>query len=426
MILLKNGKLVNPKSNTFEEMDVLINEGKIAGIERDICLSDYPDAKVIDIKGQLIFPGFIDMHVHLRDPGQTHKEDIETGTRAAAAGGFTTVCCMPNTSPVIDSVETVKYILDKADKVASVNVLPIGAITMGMEGKELTDIKALKEAGICAISEDGKSVMNARLLRDAMITARDEGIPVLSHCEDMNLAGGVMNAGPRAKELGLPGIEENIEDIIAIRDILLAKETGVHLHLCHNSTAASKRFIEYGREIGVDLSAEICPHHFTLSDMDIPNGDASEYKMSPPLRSPETVDILKVGLSSGIYDVIATDHAPHSEEEKSNGIINSPNGIIGLETAASLTYTILVKNGLITVSQMAEKLSVNPAKILGIDKGDICIGKDADITVFDPQREWTVDKNNMASKSNNMPYHGMKLTGKVSHTFVGGKLVYED
>lgn len=426
MILIKNGHVINPADGRDEVCDILIDDGKIVDINRDICLSNDADIKVIDADGAYILPGFIDMHTHLRDPGLTYKEDIETGTRAAARGGFTTVCCMPNTLPVCDSVETVEYIVNRAKEVGLVNVLPIAAITVGMENKEITDIHALVKAGACAISEDGKSVMNARLLRDAMIVAKEAGIPVLSHCEDLNLAGGVMNEGERSRELGLPGINENVEDIIAIRDILLAKETGVHLHLCHNSTVNSYKFINMAKEMGVDISAEVCPHHFALCDTDIPDADAANYKMSPPLRSPETVDILKIGLSDGTYDVIATDHAPHSEEEKSKGILKSANGIVGLETAAALSYTVLVRGGLLSIMEMADRMSHIPAKILGIEKGDICLGSAADLVVFDTKEEYEIKTSELVGKSKNMPYDGMKVYGKVKYTICGGEVVYGD
>lgn len=420
MLIIKNAHLVNPANNADSITDILIEDNKIKEINKNI---NAKDADVIDAESAYVFPGFIDLHVHLRDPGQTHKEDIITGSNAAAKGGYTSVLCMPNTTPVCDNVETVKYIIDKA-KNAKTNVYPVASITKGMEGNELTDIKALVNAGAIAISEDGKSVMNARLLREAMVIAKELNIPVLSHCEDANLAGGVMNEGKRSKELGLPGIEENIEDIIAIRDILLAKETGVKLHLCHNSTKNSLSFIRMAKEWGVNISAEVCPHHFTLTDEDIPNREASEYKMSPPLRSKETVDILKTGLSAGIYNVIATDHAPHTQDEKAKGILEGPNGIVGLETAASLTYTVLVRNGLLSPMQMADRMSYSPSRVVNLDRGDISVGKIADIVIFNPNIEYTVSKEDLVSKSKNMPYGGMKLWGKVTHTILDGKVVY--
>lgn len=426
MILIKNGRVINPAENRDEMADVLIIDGVVKEIGRDIWLDNTDDLEIIDAKSAIVCPGFIDLHTHLRDPGQTEKEDIKTGTRAAAKGGYTTVCCMPNTNPPIDSVETVEYILDKARTEGAVNVLPIGSITKGMSGKELTDIRALVKAGACAISEDGKSVMNARLLRDAMLIAKECGIPVLSHCEDASLAGGVMNAGKKAHELGLDGIEENVEDIIAIRDILLSGETGARLHLCHNSTKNSYLFIQFAKNKGYHVTGEVCPHHFSLTDEDIPNADASEYKMSPPLRSAETVEVLKKGIGDGVYEAIATDHAPHTEANKSGGIKGAMNGIVGLETAVALTYTELVKNGILDLSEMVRRMSTAPAEILGIDKGDISVGKCADICVFDPTVRYEIKKENLVSKSKNMPYDGRLVYGKVRLTIVSGKKVYED
>lgn len=426
MLLIKNGRVLNPAENRDEIADILIEDGFVKKIDRDICVDNLKDLEIFDAKDMFVFPGFIDLHTHLRDPGQTEKEDIVTGTKAGAKGGYTTLCCMPNTSPPIDSVETVEYVVKKAKNEGVINVLPIASVTKGMSGKEITDIPALVKAGICAISEDGKSVMNARLLRDAMILAKECDIPVLSHCEDASLAGGAMNEGIRSKELNIPGIEETVEDIIAVRDILLAGETGVKLHLCHNSTKNSYDFIRFGKEREIAVSGEICPHHFSLTDMDIPNGDASNYKMSPPLRSPETVEVLKKGLSDGTYEAIATDHAPHTPENKSGGIIKAMNGIVGLETAACLTYTVLVKTGLLSPMDMAKRMSAFPANLLGIEKGDISEGKVADICVFDPSANYQIKASDLVSKSKNMPYDGTEVFGKVKLTVCGGKKVYED
>ena len=422
-LLIKNGNVIDPATNTDAVLDVLVEDGVISKVAPAI--SDDAD-KVIDASGLVVAPGLIDMHVHFRDPGQTHKEDIKTGSKAAAKGGFTTVCCMPNTNPVIDSEETVKYIIDKASEEKYTNVLPVGAVTKGMKGEEITDIAALKEAGICAISEDGKSVMDEGVYSKAMAKAVELNVPVLAHCEEINLVkGGVMNADSNAEKLGLKGITNEVEDIIAQRDINLAEKLGTTLHLCHCSTKDSVEMLKVAKAKGVKVSGEVCPHHFTLTTDDIPSNDAN-FKMNPPLRTAEDRDALIKGLSEDILEVISTDHAPHSEEEKSKGFEGSPFGIVGLETSVGLTVTNLVKPGHITLKQMIEKMSYNPAKILGIDKGTLKEGSVADITIFDPDEEYTVDKNDFESKGKNTPFDGYKLFGKVKYTILDGEIVYND
>ena len=422
-LLIKNGNVIDPATNTDEVLDVLVEDGVIKTVAPSI--SDDAD-QVINASGLVVAPGLIDMHVHFRDPGQTHKEDIKTGSKAAAKGGFTTVCCMPNTNPVIDSEETVKYIIDKASEEKYTNVLPVGAVTKGMKGEEITDIAALKEAGICAISEDGKSVMDEEVYSKAMAKAAELNVPVLAHCEEINLVkGGVMNADSNAGKLGLKGITNEVEDIIAQRDINLAEKLGTTLHLCHCSTKDSVEMLKVAKAKGVKVSGEVCPHHFTLTTDDIPSNDAN-FKMNPPLRTAEDRDALIKGLSEDILEVISTDHAPHSEEEKSKGFEGSPFGIVGLETSVGLTVTKLVKPGYITLKQMIEKMSYNPAKILGIDKGTLKEGSVADITIFDADEEYTVDKNDFESKGKNTPFDGYKLFGKVKYTILDGEIVYND
>lgn len=420
-LLIKNGRVIDPATKTDATADILIEDGKIAKIEKNI--KDKADKK-IDAKGCFVMPGFVDMHVHLRDPGFVEKETIETGSRAAARGGFTTILAMPNTKPVVDNPDVVSYVQNKAKDLSPVHVLQCGAITKGQLGKELSDIKGMVEAGIPAISEDGRSVMNAEIYRNAMIKAKELDIPVLAHCEDSNLDhSGVVNAGEKAEELGLRGISNYVEDIIAARDIMLAKGVGARLHLCHCSTADSADLVKRAKGEGIPVTAEVCPHHFTLCDQDIKRDD-SNFKMNPPLRSKEDVKALREALRDDIIDVIATDHAPHTFQEKNTSMRYAPFGIVGLETAASLTYTELVLTDYLTPLQMAEKMSYNPAKILGLDRGSLEIGKEADIVIFNPQKAYVIDPAEFASKGRNTPFTGRKVTGKVEATIVNGKVVY--
>lgn len=422
-ILIKNGRVLNPSENIDQIMDIYVEGGVIK--EKAESIEKIAD-KVIDAKGCYVMPGLIDLHVHFRDPGQTYKEDIETGSKAAAKGGFTTVCCMPNTKPVVDSADTVKYIVDKSNKTGLTNVLPVGAVTMKMAGAEITDIEQLKEAGICAISEDGKSVMNSGVYRKAMKEAARLHVPVLAHCEDINLVeGGVINLGDKSAELGVKGISNAVEDVIALRDILLAKETGATLHLCHCSTKDSVEMVKRAKEEGIKVTAEVCPHHFSLCTDDITGNDGN-FKMNPPLRSREDMETLIKGLSDDVMDVISTDHAPHSAEEKARDLEHAPFGIVGLETSVALTITNLVKPGYITPLQMAAKMSYNPAKVLGSDKGTLNEEAVADITIINPDKEYTIDVNTFVSKGKNTPFDGYKVSGEVEYTILGGKIVYAE
>lgn len=426
-ILIKGGRVIDPATNMDEINDVLIKDDKVVKIDKDINKDDVnSDCMIIDAKSSFVMPGFIDLHVHLRDPGFTYKETIKTGSMAAARGGVTTVCPMPNTKPSTDNPQIVKEIVERSKTEACINVLPVGAVTIGQIGNEVTDIKGMVENGICAISEDGKSVMDSNVYRQAMRIAKECNIPVMAHCEDINLvAGGVMNLDENAEKLGLKGISNAVEDIITARDILLAKETSVKLHLCHCSTKDSVRMIKEAKEDGLPVTGEVCPHHFILSTEDIPCDDAN-YKMNPPLRKKEDVEALKEGLRDGIMDVISTDHAPHSAEEKSKGFEKAPFGIVGLETSASLTYTELVLGGYLTPMQMAEKMSYNPARVLGIDKGTIKEGSVADVVIFNPEIEYMINPDDFASMGKNTPFTGKKVTGKVVCTICGGKVVYKD
>ncbi|MBQ7148462.1 MAG: dihydroorotase [Pseudobutyrivibrio sp.] len=421
-LIIKNGRVLNPPTNTDEILDIKIDGNIISAVEADIVPVSFDT--VIDAKGCFVFPGLIDMHVHFRDPGQTAKEDVETGSKAAARGGFTTVLAMPNTKPVVDNPELVNYVHDKAKKVGLTRVLQVGSVTKGMEGKELSDLQGMIEAGIPAISEDGKSVMDSGLYREAMKIVASADIPVLAHCEDINLVqGGVMNLGSKSESLGEKGISNAVENIIEVRDIMLAQETGATLHLCHCSTKESYDIIKEAKENGVKVSGEVCPHHFTLTEDDIAPGDGN-YKMNPPVRTREDRDKLRQGLAEGIFEVISTDHAPHTAEEKSKGFA-SPFGIVGLETSASLTYTELVLSGLITPLTMAAYMSSNPARILGReDLGDISVGKAADITIFDPTVSYEIHADDFVGKSKNMPYEGRHVQGRVTTTIFGGEIVY--
>ena len=419
-ILIKNGRLINPSENLDKVMDIFVEDGIIK--EKAESIEKQADT-VIDAAGCYVMPGLIDLHVHFRDPGLTYKEDIETGSKAAAKGGFTTVCCMPNTKPVVDNVETVKYIIEKGEKTGLTNVLPVGAVTKNMAGVEITDVEELKKAGICAISEDGKSVMNSGVYRKAMKNAAKANVPVLAHCEDINLVeGGVINLGDKSSELGVKGISNAVEDVIAMRDIMLAKETGATLHLCHCSTKDSVEMVKRAKEEGIKVTAEVCPHHFSMCSDDITSNDGN-FKMNPPLRAREDMEALIKGLQDDIMDVISTDHAPHSAEEKAKDLEHAPFGIVGLETSVALTVTNLVKKGYLTPMQMAAKMSYNPAKVLGIPKGTLDEGKIADITIIDPDKEYTIDVNTFESKGKNTPFDGYKVSGEVEYTILNGKVV---
>ena len=421
--LIQNGYVLDPESKQEGMLDVLIEDDRIIKVAKQI--SDVAD-KVLDAAGCYVMPGFIDLHVHLRDPGLEYKETLETGGKAAARGGVTTICAMPNTKPVIDNGEKVTDVHNRAKTDSPVHVIQIGAITIGQQGEELADIAGMAKAGCHAISEDGKSVMNASLYRQAMKSAKENEISIFAHCEDITMVeGGVMHADEKAQALGLKGITNAVEDVIVARDILLAKETGVQLHLCHCSTEDSVKLVEAAKKEGLPVTAEVCPHHFAMTTDDITEDDGN-FKMNPPLRGKADVEALKAGLKADIMDVIATDHAPHASEEKNCSMTKAAFGIVGLETMASLTYTELVETGIITPMQMAEKTSYNPAKILGLEqKGAIAEGKIADIVVFDPTVEYVIDKNTFYSKGKNTPFHGRKVKGDIRYTLVDGNVVYE-
>ena len=426
-ILIKNGYMIDPVKEIEGKYDILTDGERIACVAKEISEVEAKADRVIDAAGKQVLPGFIDLHVHYREPGLEYKETIATGSAAAAAGGYTTVCPMPNTKPSTDCPEVVEYVLKKAKEAGKVRVLPVSAVTKGQQGTELADIAAVKAAGAAALSEDGKSVMNAVVYSEGMKKAAEVGIPVFAHCEEINLVrGGVMNAGARAKELGLPGITNAVEDIITMRDILLAQETGAQLHLCHCSTKNSVDFVRFAKKEGIKVTAEVCPHHFAMCDAEIP-ADDSFYKMNPPLRAKEDVEALIAGLLDGTMECISTDHAPHSAEEKSGSMIGSPFGIVGSETAYALSNTVLVKERGMSPMQLAKCMSANPAKVLGREKdfGGICEGMYADLTIVDPEECYSIDPEEFFSKGKNTPFGGKKVYGRVYQTICAGTITFE-
>ena len=423
---IKNGHLLDPANDRNEICDLYVKDGKVACVG-SLSSGRIPEEEVtvIDASGKYVMPGFLDLHVHLREPGFEYKETIRTGTAAMAKGGFTAVCPMPNTKPATDCPEMIRRVLEIAEKDSPIHVYPVGAVTKGQMGEEMTDIAGMVKAGAKAISEDGKSVMNAELYREAMREATKVDIPVMAHCEDRNMVGkGAMNAGAKADELGIQGITNAVEDVIVARDILLAKETGARLHLCHCSTEDSVKMIRAAKEDGVKVSGEVCPHHFAMTEDEIP-GDDANYKMNPPLRSSTDVEELCLGLADGTMEAISTDHAPHGEEEKKKSIAEAPFGIVGSETAYALTVTHLVKKGYLTPMQLVERMSTNPCRILGVPGGNLAEGMPADITIADMDSEYQIDKNTFLSKGKNTPFDGALVNGRVYYTIVGGNIVYQ-
>jgi len=420
-ILIKGGHIIDP--GRFNGVgDVLIDQGKIAAL--GVNVKGPADATVISAKGKLVAPGFVDLHVHFREPGFEYKETIQTGAASAVAGGFTTVCCMPNTNPVNDNQAITEFMLDRARAAGMANVLPIGAITKGSEGKELAEIGDLRRAGCVAISDDGKPVMNSLVMRRAMEYALAFDLPVVDHCEDLHLAeGGCMNEGMISTELGLPGIPSAAEDVMVARNVALSELTGARLHLAHISTVGSVRMVREAKSRGIKVTAEACPHHFTITEEAVRGYDTCA-KMNPPLRTWNDVQAIKDGLRDGTIDVIATDHAPHATQEKQQGFIEAPFGIVGLETALPLTMA-LVEEGVLTLEMAIDKLSSAPAKSFSLKKGTLAVGADADVAILDPSQPWEVDPTKFRSKSRNTPFGGWKVKGRVVATIVGGRVVYE-
>lgn len=420
--LIRNGRVIDPASGKDGIYDILVEDGMIAGVDASIPKGDND---IIDAAGCFVMPGLVDLHVHFREPGFEYKETIKTGSMAAAHGGVTTVFPMPNTKPVIDSVDMYDKVQTIIDRDAVVNVHQVASVTLRQQGETPVDVAALKKAGCIAISEDGKSVMNSQVYREAMKAAAAEDVLVMAHCEDKNLVnGGALNEGVASRRYHVNGITNAVEDVIVARDILLSKETGCRLHLCHCSTADSVKLIKAAKDEGLNVTGEVCPHHFMLCDEDIIE-DNADYKMNPPLRSRADMEAVREGLRNGTMDVISTDHAPHSAEEKAKPIGAAPFGITGIETSLCLTYTGLVLTGILTPMQMVEKMSYNPAKIAGIDSGTLLPGRPADIIIVNVDDEIVIDRNNFVSKGHNTPFDGYKVKGIVEYTIVGGKIVYK-
>jgi dihydroorotase len=420
-IVIRNGRVIDPASETDRVADVLIADGRIVGVAPNLI---GPACETFDATGMVVAPGFIDMHVHLREPGFEHAETIESGARAAAAGGFTSVCAMPNTKPVNDSATVTSYIVERARRLAPVNVFPIGAITKGSAGEELAAIGAMKAAGAVAISDDGKPVMNARVMRRAMEFARSYELPIVQHCEDLNLsAGGDMHEGARSVRWGLRGIPSASEDVMVARDLVLAELTGARYHVAHISTRNAVAMVGYAREHGLPVTCEAAPHHFSLTDEDMAPYD-SDYKMKPPLRSERDRAALVEGIAAGLVSAIATDHAPHPGSEKMQEFERCPFGIIGLETALGLALERLVHSRAITLLRLVELFTTGPESIMRLGRGTLAAGAPADITIFSTELDWTYDVNQSLSRSRNSPFNGKVFRGGPVATMVNGAFVW--
>jgi len=420
-LLIQGGHVIDP--GRFNGVaDVLIENGTISAVGPKLAAP--AGARILHAAGQLVLPGFVDLHVHFREPGFEYKETIQSGTEAAVAGGFTTVCAMPNTNPVNDNQAVTEFMLERAKAAGNAHLYPIGAITKRSEGKELAEIGDLRRAGCIAISDDGKPVMNSLVMRRAMEYARAFDVPVVDHCEDLHLSeGGCMNEGVISTELGLPGIPSAAEDVMVARNVSLAELTGARLHLAHISTAGSVRMVREAKARGLKVTAEACPHHFTLTE-ELTRGYNTHAKMNPPLRTSQDVQAIKDGLRDGTIDVIATDHAPHATQEKQQEFTEAPFGIVGLETALPLTLA-LVEEGVLTLESAVDKLATAPAKAFSINAGTLAVGAPADVAIVDPGLEWDVDPSRFRSKSRNTPFAGWKVKGRVTTTIVSGQVVFE-
>lgn len=419
-LLIKNGHVIDPANGIDEVTDIFIENGIISEVGVDPDLEGL-EIQIIDASGKIVAPGLVDMHVHLREPGQEYKEDIESGTKAAVMGGVTSVACMPNTEPVADNEAVITYIIDKAKEAGYANVYPIGAISKGLEGRELAEIGSMRFAGAVAVSDDGHPVSDSALMRRALIYADMFDMPVISHCEELSLAEGSMNDGDVAAAMGLKGISRAAEEVMASRDIIVAEAENKRVHIAHISTRGTVELVRQAKKRGVKVTCETCPHYFALTE-EACLGFNTNAKMNPPLRTADDVEAIKEGLRDGTIDCIVTDHAPHHEDEKNCEFALAKNGIVGLETSLGLGIKCLVNEGVLTLSGLMEKMSAAPSRILGINKGTLSEGKAADIVIFDPGKEWIVDVNKFLSKGKNSPYDGWTLYGKPEYVIVGGEI----
>lgn len=421
-LCLTNGHVVDSVNGIDEILDIKIINGKISEVGKSLPMDE--NTLCIDCTGLTVIPGICDMHVHMRDPGQTEKEDILTASEAAAAGGVTAVACMPNTKPAVDSAETVSYILDKA-KNAKTKVYPIGAITKGLSGKEFTDFTELKQAGCVGVSDDGRPVENAMMMKQAIKNAALERLAIISHCEDLNIIdGGIMNRGAVSDVLGIKGMPRSSENYITAREILLAEEMGLPIHIAHVSTREAVEIIRHAKRFGVKVTCETAPHYFTLTEDKLFGRDA-DYRMNPPLREQADVEAIIDGICDGTIDCIVTDHAPHTKEDKAD-FYKAPNGVVGLETSLAAAVTTLLNTGRISHVRLVELMCVNPRRILGIEGGSLSVGAAADITIFNEREQWTVYPEELHSKSKNTCFKGMTFSGRVKYTLLDGNIVYKD
>ena len=421
-ILLRGGRLIDPSQNVDGQQDVLLVDGSVEACGNNLGAPD--GAEILDCGGMIVSPGFIDVHCHLREPGREDVETVATGARAAAAGGFTAVCAMPNTDPVTDNQAAVGFIIRQAQRAKAARVHPIGAISLGQRGEALAEFGEMVGAGAVAVSDDGRPVVSAQLMRTALEYALTFGIPVIDHCEEPTLShGGAMNEGIVSARLGLKGIPSEAEEIMVIRDILLARRTRGHAHLAHMSTKGSVELIRWGKERGISVTAEVCPHHLTLTEDRIGSYDTNA-KMNPPLRTEADVAALRDAVADGTIDLIATDHAPHHYDEKEQEFANAPNGIVGLETALAVVHTSLVAGGVLDYPRLVERMSCAPARVFHLPGGSLKRGAVGDVTVFDPAVEWTVDPSKFLSKGRNTPYAGERLRGRALFTIVDGEIVH--